>query len=188
MSDQPADLRRPAIFIDRDGTLIVERNYLCDPDQVELEQGAGPALARLAGLGFRLIGITNQSGVGRGYFGLEAVAAVNARVDSLLAAHRVALDGWYVCPHAPEAHCRCRKPQTGLIEQAQADFAIDQPRSWVIGDKLSDVQLGAATGCRGILVTTGHGGMVPDADRQGPWLVAANLADAAALIASAAPP
>lgn len=147
----------PALFIDRDGVLIVDRDYLDDPAGVELVPGVGSALAAAAAAGFALIGISNQSGLGRGRFGPEALAAVMARVDEDLARVGAALDAMYYCPHAPGDGCRCRKPGPGLLEEAAAAFAWDAAGSWVIGDKASDVELGRRHGLGAVLVATGYG-------------------------------
>ncbi len=147
----------PALFLDRDGVLIVDRDYLADPDGVELMPGVGPALARAAAAGWLLIGLSNQSGFGRGRFGQAALDAVMARVDAELAAQGVTLDAMYYCPHAPQDGCRCRKPGPGLLEEAAISFRWDPARSWVIGDKASDVELGRRHGLGGLLVATGYG-------------------------------
>lgn len=179
--------RRPAVLLDRDGTLIVEKHYLHDPAEVELEAGAVEALAALRDAGYVLAGVTNQSGVGRGYYGLDAVAACNARVDELLAAHGVTIAGWYVCPHGPADDCACRKPLPGLAEAAAAELGLDLARSWVIGDKPSDAGLGLAVGARAVLVATGHGGGDDAWAAAHGVPVVASLAEAAALVLGATP-
>ena len=148
---------RPYLFLDRDGTVIVEKNYLGDPAGVELLSGAVAGLRRLRELGYGLVLITNQAGVGRGYYDESAVHAVHQRLSELLAAGGVTLDGIYYCPHHPAAGCACRKPLPGLIRQAQAELPVDLARSVVIGDKPSDIELGKARGVRTILVETGYG-------------------------------
>jgi histidinol-phosphate phosphatase family protein len=148
---------RPAAFLDRDGAVIRERHYLHDPELVELLPGAAQGLRRLRELGLALVLVTNQSGVARGYFGLEAVAAVHARLAEMLAKEGVALDGVYFCPHGPEDGCGCRKPEPGLALQAERDLGLDLARSFVIGDKCSDVDFGRGIGARSILVRTGYG-------------------------------
>ncbi len=148
---------RPAVLLDRDGAVIRDRNYLSDPDQVELLPGAANGLRRLSALGLALVLVTNQSGVARGYFSMDSVAAAHARLAELLAAEGLALDGVYFCPHGPHEDCDCRKPRPGLAEQAARDLSLDLSRSFVIGDKCSDVVLGRAVGACSILVRTGHG-------------------------------
>lgn len=150
-------VERPALFLDRDGVVIVDQNYLGDPEGVELVPGAATAMVRAASAGYLLIGLSNQSGLGRGRFGPEQLAAVMARVDLVLSAFGAAFDAVYYCPHAPHDGCRCRKPGPGLLEEAALSFRWNPSRSWVIGDKSSDVALGRRHGLGGVLVATGHG-------------------------------
>lgn len=147
----------PALFLDRDGVVIVDKDYLSDPDGVELVSGAAEAMVRAAAAGYLLIGLSNQSGVGRGRFGPEALVAVMERVDRELRRCGTAFDGVYYCPHAPQDGCRCRKPAPGLLDEAAQSFRWDAARSWVIGDKDSDIALGRRHGLGAILVATGHG-------------------------------
>jgi D-glycero-D-manno-heptose 1,7-bisphosphate phosphatase len=148
---------RRFVVLDRDGTIIAERHYLSDPEQVELLPGAAEGLRRMAALGLGLIVVTNQSGVARGYFDLARVEEVHQRLRSLLAAEQVALDGIYVCPHGPDADCACRKPRPGLLLEAAAEFNFDPRACFVIGDKPCDIELGQAVGATTILVRTGYG-------------------------------
>jgi histidinol-phosphate phosphatase family protein len=146
-----------AVFLDRDGTLIAERHYLHDPAGVELLPGVAEALRRMQRLGLRLVLVTNQSGVGRGYFGRDAVERVHGRLLELLEDEGVHLDAIYLCPHTPEEACACRKPGPGLIERAVADLGVDPSQSFIIGDKACDVDLGLVVNATTFLVTTGHG-------------------------------
>lgn len=155
---------RPFILLDRDGTLNVERNYLSDPDQLELIPGVIPALKRLRELGYGLAVVTNQSGVGRGYFTLGAVELVHERLLALLAEGGASVDAIYICPHAPDQACDCRKPSPGMALQAQAEFGFDPKQAIVIGDKKVDIDLGKAIGAATILVRTGWG---KDAEKAG---------------------
>lgn len=148
--------RRVAV-LDRDGTIIAERHYLSDPAQVELLPGAAEGLRRLRAMGWGLVVVTNQSGVARGYFDLARVAEIHRRLEDLLAAEGVRLDGIYICPHLPDADCPCRKPRTGLIGQAAAELGFDPARAIVIGDKPCDIELGQAARVPTILVRTGYG-------------------------------
>ena len=148
---------RAAVFLDRDGTVIAERHYLHDPAGVELLPGAAEGLRRMQALGLRLVLVTNQSGVGRGYFGRDAVERVHGRLLELLEREGVDLDAIYLCPHTPEEACSCRKPLPGLIQRAVADLGIDPAQSFVIGDKACDVDLGLVVSATTFLVTTGHG-------------------------------
>lgn len=158
-----------AILLDRDGTLIVERNYLCDPDGVELERGVLPALQELSRAGYLLVVVTNQSGIGRGLYGLAEFEAVQARLEELLAAGGVRLAATYHCPHHPTAgvgeflrDCPCRKPEPGMLEQAVRELDLDRAASVMVGDNLSDVGAGHAAGMRTVLVRTGHGARFAD--------------------------
>ena len=158
-------MSRRAAFLDRDGTLIVERHYLSDPDGVALLPGAAAGLRGLRALGFGLVVVTNQSGLGRGLFDQGRLDQVHARLTSLLAQHAIELDGIYVCPHHPNAGCGCRKPQPGLVLQAASDLGLDVERSIVVGDKACDVGLGRAVGARAFLVRTGYGAEVEQQSR-----------------------
>jgi D-glycero-D-manno-heptose 1,7-bisphosphate phosphatase len=176
-------MARPAIFADRDGTLIVERDYLSDPDAVELIPGTAPALARLAAAGFALVVITNQSGIARGLFGEAEFRAVQARLEELLGAEGVALDASYHCPHHPDftGPCDCRKPALGLYHRAARELDLDLARSVYVGDRLQDVEPARRFGGRALLVRTGYGAR--DADRVGPGVeIAPDFAAAAARI------
>jgi D-glycero-D-manno-heptose 1,7-bisphosphate phosphatase len=146
---------KPAIFIDRDGTLMEEAGYCADPAQVRVFPGVSETLKALRNAGYLLIVITNQSGIGRGYFTEEAYRAVQAEFErQIQPAH---LDAVYFCPDAPDTPSTCRKPATGMIEQAARDHSIDLARSYMVGDKSSDIECGLAAGCRSILVCTGYG-------------------------------
>lgn len=150
---------RPAAFLDRDGTLIVERHYLADPDGVELLPGTGAALRALRGAGYALIVVTNQSGIARGLITPAAYAAVEARVAELLALEGVALDGVYHCPHHPEhgGPCECRKPGLELYRRAASEHRLAFEGSLFVGDRPSDVSPALALGGSGYLVRTGYG-------------------------------
>lgn len=145
------------VLSDRDGTMIVEREYLADPAGVVLLPGAAEGLRRLQAAGFGLAIVTNQSGIGRGYFDEAALAGVHARLRELLAAEGVALDGIFYCPHVDADDCRCRKPRPGLVEQAAQELKFDPRQAFVVGDKDVDIALGQAVGATSILVRTGYG-------------------------------
>lgn len=153
---QPA---RPAVFVDRDGTLIVEREYLADPDRVVLIPGAAEALAALRRAGYALVVVSNQSGIARGLYGEAEYEAVTARMLAMLEDGGVVVDAVYHCPHHPDltGPCRCRKPGTGMYEQAAADLGLDLAASWYVGDKRSDVLPALSLGGKGVLVRTGYG-------------------------------
>ena len=146
-----------AVVLDRDGTIIVERHYLSDPQQVELVQGVGDALRTLQELGFGLVVITNQSAIGRGLFDAVRLEAIHQRLHTLLVVEGVRLDGLYYCPHVPDDHWPCRKPKPGLMKQAALELGFDPQRSFVIGDKLCDLELGRQVGATTFLVRTGYG-------------------------------
>ncbi len=152
-----------ALFLDKDGTLIPDVPYNVDPAQITLVDGALPTLRRLVDAGYRLIVITNQSGVARGYFDEAALTAVEQRLRDLLAADGLALDGFYYCPHHPDGvvteyaiACDCRKPAPGLLQRAAREQGIDLNQSWFVGDILNDVEAGNRAGCHTILVDNGN--------------------------------
>jgi D-glycero-D-manno-heptose 1,7-bisphosphate phosphatase len=154
----------PAIFLDRDGTINREVEYLARPEQLELLPGAAEGMRRLRQAGFRLVIVTNQAGVARGYYGEEDVRAVHDRLREMLRERGVEVDGIYYCPHHPEAGqgayrvaCTCRKPGTGLFQRAARELHLALARSVVIGDKVTDLLPGLALGCRTVLVRTGYG-------------------------------
>jgi histidinol-phosphate phosphatase family protein len=144
-----AGATQPAAFLDRDGTLIEDPGYLSDPAQVRLLPGAATAIAKLRVAGYLPVVISNQSGVGRGYFGEAAVQAVNRRLTELLLAADPAalLTAFYFCPHAPDDGCPCRKPRPGLLLRAAAELHLDLPRSLCFGDHPRDLAAAHAAGC-----------------------------------------
>ena len=145
------------LLIDRDGTLIVEKNYLSDPNEVELIPGAAQALTEARNNGWGIVCVSNQAGVGRGYFDESAVHEVNERVEKLLNARGAAIDEYYFCTDHPDLPSTHRKPAPGMAFDAAKDFDIDLAMSVVIGDKPADVELGHAVGAKAILVRTGYG-------------------------------
>lgn len=150
--------RSPAVFLDRDGTLIEERHFLHRPEEVVLLPGSGPALRRLAEAGFKLVLVSNQSGVGRGYFTLADVERVHARLGRDLAGEGVRLERIYVAPEAPDQPSRGRKPSPQFLFDARDELGIDLACSYMVGDKLIDLQCGWNAGVRRcILVRTGYG-------------------------------
>lgn len=155
---------KPALFIDRDGTLIVDKNYLADPDKIEFFPGVLEKLALAKRAGYKIVVISNQSGVARGFFPTTAVEAVNSRLAEEMAKHDCGPDAIRYCPHLPDGDlpeftsvCDCRKPQAGMIETAALELGIDVKRSFVIGDKQSDIICGHNVGGMPILVRTGKG-------------------------------
>jgi D-glycero-D-manno-heptose 1,7-bisphosphate phosphatase len=160
-------LARKAIFLDRDGTLNVEVNYLSRADDLRLLPGTASALRLLKQHGWLVVVITNQSGVARGYYTEQVVAEIHARMQRELSAAGTGVDAIYYCPHQPDDACACRKPKTFLFEQAAQDLDIDLAASVCIGDKLSDLEPGQRMGCKTILVLTGHGQTSLESMRQG---------------------
>ena len=157
-------MSRPALFVDRDGTVNREVGYLSRPEDLELIPGAGPALARACAHGLVPVVVTNQSGVARGLFDEATLERIHARLRSLLAREGVTLGGIYVCPHHPEGlvpayrrTCRCRKPGTALVERAAEELDLDLSASYVVGDHFKDVRMGVNAGMPAVLVLTGHG-------------------------------
>jgi len=147
-----------AIFLDRDGTLIEEREYLADPAGVVLFPGVGKALRRLQSAGYKLVIITNQSGIGRGYYTVEDMHRVNARMLELLSADGVSIEKIYFAPEAPGQPSRGRKPSPQFLFDARDECGVDLARSCIIGDKLIDLECGWNAGVRQtILVRTGYG-------------------------------
>ncbi len=150
-----------AIFLDRDGTIIQEKEYLCDPAQVEVFPDAFASLQRLAEAGFSLFLVTNQSGVGRGYFTLADVAQVNARVVRDFGQHGVTFQKIFVAPEAPDQPSRGRKPSPQFLFEARDEFGLGLARSFMIGDKLIDLECGWNAGVQAsLLVRTGYGRQV----------------------------
>lgn len=152
--------RRRFVVLDRDGTIIEERVYLSDPDQVKLIPGAAGALRDLKQLGLGLVVITNQSAIGRGFFDEDQLQLIHERLVRVLEAAEVRLDGLYFCPHKPEEECQCRKPKTGLLQKASEELRFDLEQSIVIGDKISDIEMGRRVNATTILVRTGYGAEV----------------------------
>jgi D-glycero-D-manno-heptose 1,7-bisphosphate phosphatase len=148
-----------AVFLDRDGTLNLETGYLHDWADWRWFPGAPRALARLYGSGYRLVVVSNQSGLARGLYGTEAVNVLHRRVNEELALFGAVVEAFYYCPHHPKftGDCPCRKPKPGLLRRAEAELGLDCKHSWMIGDKISDILAGRAAGCRSVLVRTGYG-------------------------------
>lgn len=155
--------QKRAVFIDRDGTINVEKEYLYRVDDFEFIPGAPQALRLLNEAGFLVVVVTNQSGVARGYFTEEDVGILHRHIAAELAKTGARVDAWYYCPHHPSGRgsyslaCRCRKPLPGMLLEAALRHNIDLAKSVMIGDKLADVEAGQAAGCRTILVRTGYG-------------------------------
>ena len=156
--------KRPVIFLDRDGTINEEVNYLHRPEDLKILPGAAEAISRFNQAGFLVIVITNQAGIGRGYYTQQDMENLNEYMNQVLAEQDAHIDGFYFCPHHPEhgigeykKDCDCRKPGIGMFRQAEQDFSIEKAHSYMIGDKLIDTQAGHNYGVSSILVGTGFG-------------------------------
>jgi D-glycero-D-manno-heptose 1,7-bisphosphate phosphatase len=149
--------KRPAVFLDRDGTINEEMGYINHLSRFRLLPEAAPAIRRLNDAGLPVVVVTNQSGAARGYFPASLVDEVHRRMHQLLAQAGARIDAVYACLHAPDAGCPCRKPQPGLLLQAAQDLNLDLGRSYLVGDRFMDIQTAANAGVQGILVLTGYG-------------------------------
>lgn len=156
--------QRPAVFLDRDGTLNVERDLVRSPQDLTLHQGAGAALRTLQEEGYALIVVTNQSAIARGTMSEQELAEVHSCLRELLASDGVSLDDIIHCPHHPtegepplKSSCDCRKPGPGMINEAARKHGLDLKRSWMIGDNITDIEAAERAGIRSLLVTTGKG-------------------------------
>ncbi|MCL5959592.1 MAG: HAD family hydrolase [Chloroflexi bacterium] len=170
-----------AVFLDRDGTINEEVEYLGDPRDLRLSSGAIEGIRLLNQAGVSAIVISNQAGVGRGYFSVAAVEAVHQRLEEQLSSHEAHVDAIYYCPHHPEDGCDCRKPKSGLVKRAAEDHGIDLGSSFIVGDKETDLEAGRRVGCRTVLVLTGYGLQEREALKGGkvqPDHISADLLDA----------
>jgi D-glycero-D-manno-heptose 1,7-bisphosphate phosphatase len=153
-----------AVFLDRDGTINEELSYLAELSRLRLIEGAAAAIARLNRAAFKVIVVSNQSGVARGYFAEDAVQHVHSALRERLERVHARVDAFYYCPHHPtegiepyKRDCHCRKPKPGMLERAARELQIDLNHSFIVGDRLSDLIAGHAVGCKPILVQTGFG-------------------------------
>jgi histidinol-phosphate phosphatase family protein len=172
------------VFLDRDGTLIDDIGYLGDPDGVSFYPGIPEALRKLKAAGYQVVVITNQSGIGRGYFDEETAIRVNLRMVEMLRSAGAQPDAVYYCPHHPDDGCTCRKPGQLMVQRALNDLGLDRDRSWVVGDIDKDIMTGIKAGIRPILVETGKpdkGNIPADVQR------CPSAADAVGLILSERP-
>ncbi|HET8714810.1 MAG TPA: HAD family hydrolase [Holophagaceae bacterium] len=173
---------KPAVFLDRDGTLNEEVGYLSRPEDLRLLPGAAVAVARLNAMGIPVVVVTNQSGIGRGYYGWQDFAAVMSRMGTLLALENAHVDAVYAAAHHPEGQGDYavpdhpdRKPNPGMLQRAAEEHDLDLARSWMVGDKAIDVEAGRRAGCRTCLVRTGYGA---EEDGAGADLVVHDLVEA----------
>jgi D-glycero-D-manno-heptose 1,7-bisphosphate phosphatase len=172
------------IFLDRDGTINVEKHYLSSPDQIELLPRAAEGMRMMRDLGLQTVVVTNQSGVGRGYFGIDVLDRIHQRLGDLLASEGASPGAIYVCPHRPEDLCECRKPSSFLALKAAELFGADISQSFVIGDNTCDIEMGQRLGATTILVRTGYGARIALQPAIKPDYVVEDLAEAARVIGS----
>jgi D-glycero-D-manno-heptose 1,7-bisphosphate phosphatase len=156
-------VKSPAVFVDRDGTIIEDVGYLSDPGRIRFIEGAEETIRRLRGAGFKVICVSNQSGVARGFFTEQKVREIHERLQALLRAGGAELDAIYYCPHHPDFGndfyrkvCECRKPAIGMLKQAEAEHAIDMGKSFLVGDSPADILAGKEAGVKTILVKSGR--------------------------------
>ncbi|MBT3362716.1 MAG: D-glycero-beta-D-manno-heptose 1,7-bisphosphate 7-phosphatase [Chloroflexi bacterium] len=141
-----------AVFLDRDGTMAEDVNYCSRPEDFELFPSTAQAIKLFSDMGFKVIVVTNQSGIARGYFTQDTLTEIHSKMTRELAKEGVRLDAIYYCPHHPDDNCECRKPKPKLILQAAKDFDLDLARSYMVGDFQSDIALGKAAGCKTMLI------------------------------------
>jgi D-glycero-D-manno-heptose 1,7-bisphosphate phosphatase len=173
---------RRFVLIDRDGTIIKECHYLSDPERVELLPGAAEGLRLMQEMGLGLVAVTNQSGIGRGFFDEVRLGEIHQRLRELLAVAGVSIEDIFFCPHTPADDCQCRKPRTGLVKQAAEKYGFNPQESFAIGDKPCDIELGQRAGAKTFLVRTGYGAEVAVSKTVSPDYVVDNLLEAAWII------
>ncbi|MEG4197286.1 HAD family hydrolase [Microcoleus sp. Pol12A5] len=147
---------KKAVFLDKDGTLVVDVPCNVDPKKIVLVSNAVAALRLLSELGYKLLVITNQSGIARGYFSEQELILYLHELDTLFRESNIILDGFYYCPHDKSADCDCRKPKPGMVQKAARELGIDLAASWFIGNTLNDAEAGYRAGCRTILIDGGN--------------------------------
>ncbi len=181
-----------AVFLDKDGTVIEDVPYNIDPSKMRFAPGAEQGLRALRDAGYRLVIVSNQSGVARGYFSEPALAVVEHNLREMMAGIGIPLDGFYYCPHHPDAslleyrtECGCRKPKPGLLLRAAQELDIDLSGSWLIGDILDDIEAGRAAGCGTVLIGNGNETEWRVSAARWPDHIATDLAQAARYIAGA---
>lgn len=184
----------PAVFLDKDGTLVHDVPFNVDPSLIRLRDDAGTALALLQRRGYRLVLISNQPGLAHGFFAANALDRMWTALAEQLAGYGVALDAIYFCPHHPQGVeprlarvCDCRKPQPGLLLQAAREHGLDVCRSWMIGDILDDVEAGHRAGCRSILLDVGSETEWRAGPEREPDFVARSLSEAVAHVLALTP-
>ena len=180
-------MTRPAVFLDRDGTIIEDVGFLRELAQIDVLPWSADAIHQLNAAGFVVVVVTNQSGVGRGYYDEAHVQATHRAIDAALAG-RARIDAYYYCPHYPESAdqryartCDCRKPASGMLQRAAQELQLDLSRSWMVGDWWRDVEAGIGAGTRTILIRSGRSleHRLPPADPPQPDAILNNLMEAA---------
>jgi histidinol-phosphate phosphatase family protein len=171
------------VALDRDGTVIEERPYLSHPRDVRLLPNSAQAIRELRSLGFPVVLVSNQAGIGYGYFSLETLGRIHGRLFRLLAAEGVVVDGVYFCPHKPGDGCGCRKPGVGLLQMATRDFGLQLRDAFVVGDKECDIEMGRRAGATTLLVRTGWGEETAAKTQLRPHFEVDDLLEAAQVIA-----
>jgi len=167
------------VVLDRDGTIVVDRHYLADPDGLEFEPGAKRGLRSMVDMGYRLVVVTNQSGIARGYFTADQLEKIHARMRQMLNAEGVQIAGIYACPHEPSDGCECRKPGLGLMRQAAEELQFDMSQSVVIGDRDSDIEMGRRA--KALTMLIGSDPKIPSCGN-GPDYVIKDLTEAAKIL------
>ena len=178
-------LLSPAIFLDRDGTINYDKNYLCCEKDLKIYKNIEKSLIKARKMGFKIVIVTNQSGIARKYFTLAQLKKINSKLLAMLKERGIKIDGLYYCPHGPDDNCMCRKPKPGMAIQAAKDLQIDLKKSYMIGDSVRDYIFGYNFGGKGIMVLTGHGKKqfpkIKD-EKQKPLAVTKNLNQAVNII------
>lgn len=182
---------RPAIFLDKDGTLVDDLPYNANPARITLCKGAGEALQALARLGYALVVVSNQQGIARGWLSDRDLCRARERIAALLAAYDVRLDGFYWCPHWPWSckgrlafACACRKPAPGMLLRAADEHGLALAASWMVGDILDDIEAGRRAGCRTVLIDNGNETEWRCSPLRRPHRLAPDLLSAAQMIAA----
>ncbi len=175
----------PAIFLDRDGTINYDKNYLCCEKDLKIYKNIEKALIKAHEHGFKIVIVTNQSGIARKYFTLAQLKKINSKLVAMLKKRGIKIDGLYYCPHGPDDNCKCRKPKPGMALRAAKELNINLKKSYMIGDSVRDYIFGYNFGGKGIMVLTGHGkkqlSKIKD-EKQKPLAVTKNLNQAIAVV------
>ncbi len=178
-----------AVFLDRDGTINEDVNFLSSPEQVVLIDGSVEAIKEMNKLGLKIIVFTNQSGIARGYFTEDDLHKIHSRLDELLSQSGAWIDAYYYCPHHPtegngeyKVECECRKPKDGMLQRASREQNIDLKKSFVVGDRCVDIKAGKTAGATTILVLTGYGRQEYEKCKNEPDFVAKDLKEAVEII------